>query len=237
MNKKHRDDPLLEALKSDEFKGLISTESDVKNEEKFPHLNNSGFTRANGSRGQWFTMVQNTWNETKLPMNDSVRGYLVMMLERFTNQVDIFDTIVGFVDQINMTPVLNVRTDSLRHIADTSLLYVAHFPGRLADHNYPGSVNKSIEIGTGIFHELSNREQSKTWRKWYEQVAQHYSLAVIVLKEMGVITPFAQDELERIYGSSVTFPRDYEASQIKRKSRYFKQKHLLAKDRTKPFIQ
>ena len=103
------------------------TERDVEVEDRYKHLRTSGFVQGVTAMDQWFLLVDEAWQRTRLPMNELIRDYLTTMLDRFTNRVDLLDQLALFEFVPYLLGERRIDSVSRQDVADMSLQYVAFF--------------------------------------------------------------------------------------------------------------
>ena len=74
-----------------------TADRDVHLEGRFKYLQQKGFVRGVTELDQWFILVCDAWKESRMPMNETMRDYLVVMLNRFTKRVDLIEQPLEFL--------------------------------------------------------------------------------------------------------------------------------------------
>ncbi len=169
---------------TDKMTILISDDDDVTNEKQFINLNERGFVRGASALDQWYILVNDAWKMTRLPANDLVRDYLVVMLNRFSTRVDLFETLSAFEYCEYVLGVRKIDSPCVQDIADIGLQYVAFFPERSKYRHEPRTLRYSAEVAIGLYNNLARHTAGKDdwYSSAYQSMARSFGQAIMVLR-------------------------------------------------------
>ncbi len=160
------------------------TESDVRDELRFHHLNERGFVRGASAIDQWFILVNDAWKQANIPMDAHVRDYLVTMLNRFTTRTELFAELKAFEYSAYLLGKQAIDEPCVQDVADMSLQYVAYFPEQSGHRHEPRTLRYSAEIGISLYERLARQSAGKD--DWYSvaygAMARSFGRAVMVLR-------------------------------------------------------
>jgi hypothetical protein len=153
---------------------------------KYSNLGQLGFVRGKTSQEQWYLLVADAWNASTLPMDEIVRDYLAVMLDRFMRRVNLFDQLNAFEYGTYLIGAKVIDETCVQDLADISLQYVAFFP-RLSQYRHqPRSLAYSARIGEELYHRLARNSQDKDdwYSVAYERMAKSFARAVMILRSV-----------------------------------------------------
>lgn len=158
--------------------------TDVEVETRFGVLNEIGFMRAASAKHQFYLLVTKAYQDLSLPIDETVRGYLVTMLERFIGRAGLLDDLAAF--DFYRFVLGSVRVDALcaQDAADISLQYVAFFPERSRYRHEPRSIEFVANMGVSLYRGLARETGSKNdwFSEAYRSMARSFGRSVMLLR-------------------------------------------------------
>jgi hypothetical protein len=216
----------MSTFEDKELRMPIAEGCDLQEEGAFNQLNTCGFVRAGTAKAQWLLLINESWKATQLPLQELVRDYLVLMLDRFTTRTDLLSVMVGLEYYVRtlVNESNRINKACVQDLADIGIHHVALFPGRLAYRHYPQSVKQTYTLSQTLYAQLSrqNTNQDDWWGKAYAAMSENFFTAVIVLKRISKFLAIEEEELRRMYGEAVRFPSLVEQSIVE----HFKHMYL-----------
>lgn len=197
-------------------------ERDVEVEDRYTHLRTSGFVRGVTAMDQWFLLVGEAWQRTRLPMNEVIRDYLTTMLDRFTRRAELLEQLALFEFVPYLLGERAFDSVSRQDVADMSLQYVAFFPGRSRYRHEPRSLEMSASIGVTLYQQLSFDAKGKDdwFSRAYTEMSTAFGQAVLVLRAMNRAFCFQDPGSSTTRNNALLFPTDAQGHDI---SKAFKQ--------------
>ncbi len=163
---------------------LPHSPEEVKSDAALLRLNELGFVRGTTAQEQFFLLMNDAWQKTGLPMNQTLRDYLAVMLNRFATRRDLLEQLAGFEFCSYLIGQKAVAPETMHDLADISLQYVSFFPGMSEGRHQMRSLAYSTEIGESLYAELASRAAKKD--DWFSEawrlMAKSFGQAVIVLR-------------------------------------------------------
>lgn len=152
----------------------------------FPNLHKHGFVRGVSELDQWYLLVNESWKSAGLPMNETVRDYLVAMLNRFIGRTQLFEQLSAFGYFEHLFNLQRLDPSLVQDVADMSLQYVAYFPEQSNHRHQPRSIEHSSQIGVELYNQLAREATGKDdWYSLaYRAMAVSFGQAVIVLRSV-----------------------------------------------------
>ena len=198
-------------------------------EKELPTLNQRGFVRAESAMGQWLLLMNEAWKKSKLPMNETVRDYLALMLDRFIVKTDIFDILIGFNYYMMVFGGAGVtRNESLRELADIALLHASIFAERTNYRHYARSHRETIELGVAMYRRLHllNEKGDDWWARAYKEMSENFFSATMVLRHIGPMPFVDPEKIRKECENAKRLPTEEEAAQMKKAARAFQEKYI-----------
>ncbi len=165
----------------------VSDPREVQVESRFECLRSNGFVRAETAMDQWFILVNDAWKESHLPMNEVVRDYLTVMLNRFVGRADLLEQLAEFDHIAYLLGSRKIDSVCSQDVADMSLQYVAFFSERSRYRHEPRSLEYSSEIGVSLYQQLSYDTEGKDdwFSRAYSEMGKAFGQAVMVLRSIN----------------------------------------------------
>ncbi|MBA2649792.1 MAG: hypothetical protein H0U75_09420 [Legionella sp.] len=127
---------------------------------------------------QWYTLVNEAQNTTRLILNENTESYLVFLLMRFAQKPTVLESIVSldFLRSVNKPRLL--QRDLLREVGDKSLLFCGLFPG-MAERRH---VNLSYfsDMGQAAYLTVSELQEQQSANLYFQLSEQFISLKKIL---------------------------------------------------------
>lgn len=117
---------------------------------------------------EWYDLVKETQQQTGLYFDDHIESYLILTLDRFVKDENLFDVPLAleFLNSVNFRT--SYSNQKLRRVGDRCLILAGLFP------EHAGKVNVSekyfIEIGQQAYLTLADRSSIKIDPKLFYQL-------------------------------------------------------------------
>lgn len=157
---------------------------DVEREARFGTLNERGFVRGETAQHQWYLLVTEACAASRVPVDETVRDYLAVMLNRFTGRAELLEQLASFDFYQHVFGTARIDSSCAQDIADISLQYVAFFPERSRDRHQPRSLEYVANVGTSLYQELAKSSEGKDdwFSHAFRSMATSFGRAVMVLR-------------------------------------------------------
>lgn len=186
----------------------------LRKELEFERLNALGFVRGSTSQEQFFLLMNSAWEKTGLPMNQTQRDYLAVMINRFVGRHDLFDQLDGFEFCSYLLGLAEVDERMLHDLADISLLSVAFFPDMSKRRHHMRSLTYSAQLGESLYTRLAKDSAKKD--DWFSEawklMAKSFGQAVMVLRSAFPQYGFVHKQMTAPPGSNEPMLTDVDAT-------------------------
>jgi hypothetical protein len=163
---------------------VADTIGSIHKEHQYRKLESLGFVRGMTAMDQWFLLVNEAWHKTKLPLNERLRDYLVVMLNHHMTNSALLERLSAFRYLEHLLGLQKVDGPSTQEVADMCLQCVSFFPERATARHEMKSYDHVVEIGVSLYRELAKRSEGKD--DWYSltfrSIADSFGKAVVVLR-------------------------------------------------------
>lgn len=162
----------------------VNSFAEVNKEKRFPVLNQSGFVRTQTAGEQWILLVNDAWKKTKLPINETMRDYLSVMLHKYMTRHDLFETLANFNYLRHLLEGTRVDSAVMKEIADASLMYLTFVPGRSLSRRETRSLAYSTRLGESMYQQLAINaaEKDDCVSEAHKLMAEHFGTAIMVMR-------------------------------------------------------
>ncbi len=163
---------------------VAESDYDVNHEKSFHRLNQLGFVRGVTPLDQWYLLVNEGWKNTKMPMNESVRDYLVTMLHRYSGHTNLLQDLSAFNHMAYMFGIFAFEKGAAQDVADKCLQCAAFFPEMSAYRHEMKSQEYIIEIGQSLYGDLSREAEGKDdwFSTAYKAMSESFVQAMLILR-------------------------------------------------------
>ncbi|MCR4334058.1 MAG: hypothetical protein NUV60_03565 [Patescibacteria group bacterium] len=180
---------LREVVVMDETREILvvpAKPKDVKEEARFQNLNGRGFVRAETAGYQWYLLVNEACEKSKLPVDNLVREYLGAMLHRFMTRAGLFKDLSSFNFYQHMLGIPKTVPVCLQEVADICLQYVAFFPEQSGYRHQPRTVEHVANMGTSLYYELARASMGKDdfFSRALQLMPKSFGRSVMVLRSV-----------------------------------------------------
>ena len=176
-----------------------TSDDDIKKEAQYGTLHEKGFVRGDTAKHQWYLLVTDACVAAKVSVDEEVRDYLAVMLERFTRRAELFEQFAAFDFYRHSLGVATIDAPCVQDVADISLQYVAFFPERSSFRHEPRSLEYVANIGTSLYQDLARKSVGKDdwFSRAFQSMANSFGRAVMVLRSTRPGFAFAQEPAAR----------------------------------------
>ncbi len=185
----------------------------VGQERRYQTLRTIGFVRGVTAEDQWYLLVNEAWNKTRLPQNELVHAYLVTMLHRYMTNVDLLDRLSAFSYAEHLLGKRKVDDLSVQEVADMCLQCAAFFPTRSTARHEMKSYRYVVDVGMSLYRQLARQSVGKD--DWYslafQAVADSFGQAIMVLRSACPKVVFRATQYSGWKSRSVETPTDLQA--------------------------
>ncbi len=182
----------------------------ITQEKKFQTLGSIGFVRGVTALDQWYLLVNDAWNQSRLPQNEMVRDYLVTMLHRHMTNVDLIERLSAFSYAEYLLGKRKVDDLCAHEVADMCLQCAAFFPTRSTARHEMKSYGYVIDIGVSMYRQLARQSVGKD--DWYslafQAVADSFGQAILILRSACPKIVFRASQYSGWKQESVEIPTD-----------------------------
>jgi len=163
---------------------ILAKEPEVAKEARFETLNGRGFVRGDTPQHQWYLLVTEVCETANIAVDEVVRDYLAVMLNRFMGRAELFEQLAAFDLYQHALGIAKIDSPCVQDVADISLQYVSFFPERSQARHQPRSLEYVANVGTSLYQELARASAGKD--DWFSQafraMAKSFGRAVMVLR-------------------------------------------------------
>ncbi|MDO8523621.1 MAG: hypothetical protein Q7R74_00150 [bacterium] len=163
---------------------ILAKESEVEKEARFETLNGRGFIRGDTPQHQWYLLVTEACEAASITVDEVVRDYLAVMLNRFMGRAEFFEQLAAFDFYQHALGIAKIDSPCVQDVADISLQYVAFFPERSQARHQPRSLEYVANVGTSLYQELARSSVGKDdwFSDAFRSMAKSFGRAVMVLR-------------------------------------------------------
>ena len=207
---------------------FVTDDTDIDYYFKELHtLTELGFLYSRTERGIWYTVLNEAWNNSRLPRHDDVQFYLTFFLERYVKDVEVVDTFVGFEYYVSLIELDKVDTRCLQRLADICLLYASLYPGKITHRHYPTTMKSVVELGETIYNSLALAERTENWKKnAFKELSESFMRYAFVLKWINKALPAQMQKLERLNTQCLKLPSKHKTLELQQKKKMFELMYL-----------
>jgi len=134
--------------------------------------------------GAWHQLLQDAGDSCHFSMDEEMQSYLVYMLMRHTQDIDIADNVMANRYLQGLQSQGQQAIEQMRDVGDQCLLYCGFFPERCSRRLV--KTRYYMDLGRSAYADLSER-MKQGYATMYQKLAQHFGALMDVLLAMRLL--------------------------------------------------
>ncbi|MDF1756735.1 MAG: hypothetical protein P1U74_00305 [Legionellaceae bacterium] len=145
---------------------------------------------------QWYALVNEAQASTQLALNEDTESYLVFLLQRFSQNPQLAESIIAIDFLESMAANNSKQIEQLKVVGDKSLLLCGLFPGIATRRSL--SVDYYADMGQAAYLSVSEL-QKKSSANLFLELSEHFGRMKNILQAMrGDFQHFSSEDADSI---------------------------------------